>query len=65
MPTYEFWYDETYTNKAWFTADNEEQARELLGKLVDGEVEFGYLPNFRSKDKNYTLEVDNLTEIGD
>jgi hypothetical protein len=65
MPTYEFWYDETNTFKAWFTADNEEQARELVSEVEDGNVDITELPDFQNKDKNYELRIDGLTEIGD
>jgi hypothetical protein len=63
MPTYEFWYDETNTFKAWFTADNEEQARELVSEVEDGNVDITELPDFQNKDKNYELRIDGLTEI--
>jgi hypothetical protein len=65
MPTYEFWYDETYTAKGWFTASEAEEAEDLLAKLANGDISFDDLPEFDKKDKNYTLEVDHLTKIGD
>jgi hypothetical protein len=65
MPTYEFWYDETYTAKGWFTASEAEEAEDLLAKLANGDISFDDLPEFGKKDKNYTLETDELTEIGD
>lgn len=61
MPTYEIWYDETYTNKAWFTADNEEQALEQIGQVQDGEAEFDSLKDFQSKDKGYELQIELST----
>jgi hypothetical protein len=30
MPTYEFWYDETTTRKAYFEADDNVEARGLV-----------------------------------
>jgi hypothetical protein len=67
MPTYEIWYDETYTYKAWFTADNEEHARELLTQIEEAQAEWDSLDNFQSKDKGYQLEIElsTISEIGD
>jgi hypothetical protein len=61
MPTYEIWYDETYTYKAWFTADNEEHARELLTQIEEAQAEWDSLDNFQSKDKGYQLEIELST----
>lgn len=61
MPTYEIWYDETYTYKAWFTADSEEQAKELLSLIQDGQAEFDSLDDFQSKDKGYELQIELST----
>jgi hypothetical protein len=65
MPTYEIWYDETYTYKAWFTADSKEHAKELLGLVQDGQAEFDSLDDFESKDKGYELEIElsTITDI--
>jgi hypothetical protein len=65
MATFEFWYDETYTYKAWFTADNEEQAMEMLEKVEQGEADITELPNFGNKDKSYELlfDVSSVKEI--
>lgn len=65
MPTYEFWYDETYTYKATFTADNLEEAEELFESVNDGSIAPDDLPNVFLKDKNYTLQTDEMTEIGE
>jgi SepF-like predicted cell division protein (DUF552 family) len=65
MPSYEFWYDETNTFKAWFEADNLEQAKELVSKVQDGELDITDLPEFQNKDKNYELLIDHLTELTD
>jgi hypothetical protein len=61
MPTYEIWYDETYTYKGWFTADSEEHALELIGQVQDGEAEFDSLDDFQSKDKGYELQIELST----
>jgi hypothetical protein len=57
MATYTFWYSETYTNKGWFTADNKEQAIEMLDKIRLGEIDFEELPDFGRKDKNYEVDI--------
>lgn len=61
MPTYEIWYDETYTYKAWFTADSEEHAIELLNKVEEAEAEWDSLDDFQSKDKGYQLQIELST----
>jgi hypothetical protein len=61
MPTYEIWYDETYTYKAWFTADSEEHARKLLNEIEEAEAEWDSLKDFQSKDKGYQLEIELST----
>lgn len=53
-----FWYAEEIVNKAYFTADSEEQGRELLKQLENGEISLDDLPNFFSKVKNYETELD-------
>jgi hypothetical protein len=63
MPIYEFWYDETYTFKAWFEADTEEQAIKLISEVENGELDITELPDFENKDKNYELLIDGLTEM--
>jgi len=65
MPTFEFWYDETYTYKAWFKADNEEQAIDWLNKVELGEMDITELPDFGNKDKSYELlfDVSSVKEI--
>jgi hypothetical protein len=67
MPTYEIWYDETYTYKAWFTAENEEQAIDWLNKVELGEIDLESLDDFVSKDKGYELQIGEgtLNLIGD
>jgi hypothetical protein len=57
MATFTFWYSETYTNKGWFTADNEDEARKLLEQVQDGELSPDDLPDFGFKDKGYELDI--------
>ena len=54
-----FWYSEEIVNKAYFVADNEEQGRELLRQLQEGEINFEDLPEFYSKNKSYETTLDN------
>ena len=62
MPTYEFWYDETYTYKATFTADTDEEAERLFESVREGEISPDDIPDVFIKDKNYTLEMDTLNK---
>lgn len=61
MPNYSIWYSETYTNKGYFTAENEEEAIKLLTKVNMGEIIMDELPNFAFKDKGYELELEPET----
>lgn len=63
MPKYEFWYEESYTYKGWFEADNLEHANELLDQIEDGELELEELPNSGSKDKSYEFHATRPREI--
>lgn len=58
MPEFEIWYSETYTYKAWFTANDKEQALELLEQVESDEIEMDDLPGFGKKDKSYEIEMD-------
>lgn len=60
--TFEFWYDETYTYKAWIEADSQEEADELINQVEMSEMEITDLPKFQNKDKGYTLTVGMLQE---
>jgi hypothetical protein len=62
MPEYEFWYSETYTYKAWFSADSKEQAIELLESVQQGDIDLeNDLTGFGHKDKGYELDLDPLS----
>lgn len=56
MPTYEFWYSETDTYKAWFDAKNSRQAEKLLREVFDGDKVLGDLPNFDNNSKDYDAD---------
>lgn len=58
MPTYELWYSESYTYKAWFDADNKEEAIKLLEKVQNGDLIIDDLPEFGRKDKGYELDIE-------
>lgn len=60
--TFEFWYDETYTYKAWIEADSQEEADLLIEQVEEGELEITDLPKFQNKDKGYTLTIGMLKE---
>lgn len=53
-----FWYSEEIVNKAYFVAESEEQGRELLRQVQDGEIFLEDLPEFYSKSKNYEATLD-------
>ena len=63
MPAYEFWYNETYTYKAWFTADDKDQALKMIESVEQGNLDIEDLPEFGKKDKNYEIELDTIEEI--
>jgi hypothetical protein len=63
MPTYEFWYNETYTYKAWFTAEDKDQAIKMIESVEQGNLDIEDLPEFGKKDKNYEIELDTIEEI--
>lgn len=62
MATFEFWYDETYTFKAWFEADSQEEADLLIEQVQEGELEIDELPKFVNKDKGYELAIGAVKE---
>jgi hypothetical protein len=65
MAVYEFWYDETYTYKAWIEADSQEEADALIEQVEGGELEITDLPKFQNKDKGYELTIGALMKEAD
>jgi hypothetical protein len=63
MPTYEFWYDETNTYKAWISADSLEHAKELISQVQEGETDMEDLPDFENRSKAYELLIDTVEEM--
>jgi hypothetical protein len=57
MASFSFWYDESCTYKAWFTADSLEHAEELLRKVQEGEIILEDLPEFFEKHKSGDVQV--------
>jgi hypothetical protein len=62
LKTYEFWYDEVYTYKAWIQAESQEQADELINQVEMADLDINALPGFTNKDKGYTLTIGMLKE---
>ena len=61
MPTYEFWYDETTTYKAWFEADDNAHARGLLRMVESGELHPQDIDTVSFKEKGYEIGVDMVS----
>ena len=61
MPELEIRYSETNTYKAWFQAENKEQAIEMLEAVEQGEAELDELAGFGQKDKGYELDLEPLS----
>jgi hypothetical protein len=62
MPTFEFWYDETYTYKATFDAENLEEAEKLYESVREGEIAPEDIPDVFIKDKHYQLDAAGLEQ---
>lgn len=58
MPEYEFWYDETYTYKAYFTADDNTHAKRILEMIENGTISPEDIEGVQLKDKGYEIGVD-------
>lgn len=58
MPEYEFWYDETYTRKAYFEAEDNVHARGLMEMLDKGEIGPEDIDTVWFKDVSYEIGVD-------
>ena len=65
MATFEIWYNEVETFKAYFEAETEEEARELMDDLRNGRTDWGDIEGWDSRGKDYHLEIDldNLKSI--
>jgi len=67
MKTYVVWFSETETYKMYFQAENIEQAKDLLNKVQDGEIDTMDLPEVDKKSKDYEVQIsmETLQELGD
>lgn len=61
MPTYEFWFDEITTRKAFFDADDNVEAKGILERVESGEISPEQVDKIYFKDKGYSIEIDPLT----
>jgi hypothetical protein len=58
MPTYEFWYDEIYTRKAYFEADDNAHARGIVEMVDRGEIGPDDIDTVYYKDVSYEIGID-------
>jgi hypothetical protein len=58
MPTYEFWYDETTTRKAYFEADDNVEARGLVQMVENGEISPEDIDTVYFKEVSYEIGID-------
>jgi hypothetical protein len=58
MPTYEFWYDETYTRKAYFEADDNVHARGLVEMVDKGDIGPEDIDGVYFKEAGYEIGID-------
>ncbi len=58
MPTYEFWYDETTTRKAYFEADDNVEARGLVQMVENGEIGPEDIDTVYFKEVSYEIRID-------
>jgi hypothetical protein len=52
---YSFWYSQVETFKGYFTAENQQEADEMLKLLNTGDISLDDLSGFQSKTKEYEL----------
>jgi hypothetical protein len=58
MPTYEFWYDETTTRKAYFEADDNVEAIGLVQMVENGEISPEEIDTVYFKEVSYEIGID-------
>ena len=65
MPRFYFWYSETTTNKAYFDAENLDEAKAMMSAIENGETYIDDLSSFNSstKDGNIDIEYSTLSEV--
>lgn len=64
MRSYSVWYSETDTYKAYFEAENLEEAKKIIESVRTGETNFSELLNAETSSKEYEIEIylDTLQE---
>lgn len=61
MKTYEIWYRETDTYKAFFEAKNYAEAERKLRAVMRGDLDITELTNNSASGKDYELDIDLAT----
>lgn len=56
MKTFTFRFNEVSMNQVWFSAENEEQAKALMQKVQDDEMNISDLP--KAYERNRGIELD-------
>jgi len=64
MPKYNFGMSETDIYRAYFQAENIDEARALLTKVMTGEIDTTDLPEFEKfgRDYEYEIAIETLEE---
>lgn len=57
MPRYTFRFNVVEENQVWFDAETEEQARELLGRVENDELNISDLPNAEERNRGLTVDT--------
>ena len=65
MKQYTAWMSQTDTYKVYFKANNLEHAKELLGKVNEGDISFEELPEHFDKLKSVEVEFALDTLVGE
>jgi hypothetical protein len=56
MKTFTFRFNEVSMNQVWFSAENEEQAKALMQKVQDDEMNISDLPNVYERNRGIELD---------
>lgn len=57
MARYTFRFNVVEENQVWFDAETEEQARELLGRVENDELNISDLPNAEERNRGLTVDT--------
>ena len=58
---YSFRFNEVSMNQVWFEAENDEQAKSFINKVIDDEINISDLPE--SQERNRGIEMDYSVSI--